>query len=147
MFAWVMFGLTVVMIGVHVGEWVLLGRLANASRGGPAKSSGLTRGMGLMNFLRFEALYYVVLLGFWLLNREAVPAAAVLGLGAVHIGGWAALERKRSLPKLREVAPISSGQAAGPGGGRLRKVLAGIATFDAVEVVILAYLAWRLWPG
>ena len=135
MFAWVMFGLTVVMIGVHVGEWVLLGRLANASRGGPAKSSGLTRGMGLMNFLRFEALYYVVLLGFWLLNREAVPAAAVLGLGAVHIGGWAALERKRSLPKLEA------------GGGRLRKVLAGIATFDAVEVVILAYLAWRLWPN
>jgi len=135
MFAWVMFGLTVVMIGVHVGEWVLLGRLANASRGGPAKSSGLTRGMGLMNFLRFEALYYVVLLGFWLLNREAVPAAAVLGLGAVHIGGWAALERKRSLPKLEA------------GGGRLRKVLAGIATFDAVEVVILVYLAWRLWPG
>ena len=140
MFAWVMFGLTVAMILVHVGEWVLLGRLANASRGGPAKSSGLTRGMGLMNFLRFEALYYVVLLGFWLLNREAVPAAAVLGLGAVHIGGWAALERKRSLPKLGEVA-------TGPSGGRLRKILAGIATFDAVEVVILAYLAWRLWPG
>ena len=87
-----------------------------------------------MNFLRLEAVYYVVLLVFWWLNREAVPAWAVLGLGAAHIAGWAALERKGA-PKLESA-----------GRRRLRKVLAGIATFDAVEVVILAYLAWRLWP-
>ena len=138
MFATIVFGLTVGMIGVHVGEWVLLGRLARGARGGEAQGSALTKAMGLMNLLRFEAAYYVVLLMFWLLNREAVPAAAVLGLAAAHIGGWAALERKSSRPKL-ESTP-------GKPSGRLRKVLAGIATFDAVEVVILAYLAWRLWP-
>jgi hypothetical protein len=142
MFATVVFGLTVGMIVVHVGEWVLLGRLA---RGAPA-GSRLSRVMGLMNFLRFEAFYYVVLLAFWWLNREAVPAWAVLGLGAVHLAGWAALERKKSLPRLEGAAPISTGQAGKPS-RRLRKVLAGIAGFDAVEVLILAYLAWRLWPN
>jgi len=138
MFKWVVFGLTVGMIGVHVGEWVLLGKLARGSRGGETTGSALTKAMGLMNLLRFEAAYYVVLLMFWLLNREAVPGAAVLGLGAAHLGGWAALERKSSRTKL-EAMP-------GKPSGRLRKILAGIATFDAVEVVVLAYLAWRLWP-
>jgi hypothetical protein len=90
-----------------------------------------------MNFLRLEALYYVVLVVFWWLNREAAPAWAVLGLGAAHIAGWVLLEH-RGAPKLGTAGRLS---------GRLRKVLAGIAGFDAVEVVILGYLAWRLWPN
>ena len=134
--------LTLAMILVHVGEWILLGKLARATRGGPAQASWLSRAVGLMNFLRFEALYYVVLFVFWLLNRDAVPGAAVLLLGAAHIGGWATLERKKSLPPLEEVAARASGEQ----GSRLRKVLGGIAAFDAVEVVVLAYLAYRLWP-
>ncbi|MGH9813422.1 MAG: hypothetical protein ACRD4T_09845 [Candidatus Acidiferrales bacterium] len=139
MFATIVFGLTVGMIGVHVGEWVLLGKLARGSRGGETTGSALTKAMGLMNLLRLEVLYYVGLLVFWLLNREAVPGAAVLGLGAAHLGGWAALERKSSRPKL-EAMP-------GKPSGRLKKVLGGIAVFDAVEILILGYLAWRLWPG
>lgn len=141
MFATTVFALTLAMILVHVGEWVLLGRLARATRGGPARASWLSRAVGLMNFLRFEALYYVVLFVFWLLNRDAVPGAAVLLLGATHIGGWAALERKKP-PALEEVAASASAEQ----GNRLRKVLGGIAAFDAVEVIILAYLAYRLWP-
>jgi len=140
MFRTIVLGLTVGMIGVHVGEWVLLGRLARGSSEEPARGLSATRVMGLMNLLRFEAFYYVVLLAYWWLNPDVVGMPVVLGLGAVHIAGWVALERKKSLPKLEEVAARS-------GGGRLRKVLAGIATFDAVEVVILGYLAWRLWPG
>jgi len=142
MFATIILALTLGMILVHVGEWVLLGRLARATRGGSAQPSWLTRAVGLMNFLRFEAFYYVVLFVFWLLNRDAVPGAAVLLLGAAHIGGWAALERKKSLPPLEEVAARASGKQ----GNRLRKVLGGIAAFDAVEVLILAYLAYGLWP-
>lgn len=133
MFATLVFGLTVGMIGVHVGEWVLLGKMMGGSGGEPGKGSGLSQVMGLMNLLRFEAVYYVVLLAFWWLNREVVPGWAVLSLGVAHIGGWAALERKK--PKVE-----------GAASGGLRKVLSGIAVFDAVEVVILVYLAWRLWP-
>ena len=141
MFATVVFALTLGMILVHVGEWVLLGRLARAMGGAGAPASWLSRAVGLMNFLRFEAFYYVVLFVFWLLNRGAVPGAAVLLLGAAHIGGWAALERKKP-PALEEVAVSASGER----GNRLRKVLGGIAAFDAVEVVILVYLAYRLSP-
>ncbi len=142
MFATIILALTLGMILVHVGEWVLLGRLARATRGGSARASWLTRAVGLMNLLRFEALYYVVLFIFWLLNRDAVPGAAVLLLGAAHIGGWAALERKKLLPQLEEVASRTSGEQ----GSRMRKLLGGIAAFDAVEVLILAYLTYRLWP-
>lgn len=164
MFGTIVFGLTVVMIGVHVGEWVLLGRLMSAptlsgqgTRGQPAQGSAVTRVLGLMNLLRFEAVYYVVLLGFWWLNREAVPAWAVLSLGAAHIGGWAALERilrlrppaagfaqdlRSALPRSEKPLPKVEGA-----GRRMRKVLGGIAVFDVVEVVILGYLAWRLGPG
>ncbi len=142
MFATIILALTLGMILVHVDEWVLLGRLARATRGGSTQPSWLTRAVGLMNFLRFEAFYYVVLFVFWLLNRDAVPGAAVLLLGAAHVGGWVALERKKSLPPLEEVAARASGKQ----GNRLRKVLRGIATFDAIEVLILAYLAYRLWP-
>ncbi len=142
MFTTAVFALTLGMILVHVGEWVLLGRLASATRGGSAQPSWLTRAVGLMNFLRFEAFYYVVLFVFWLLNRDAVPGAAVLLLGAAHIGGWVALERKRSLPPLEEVAS----RASEVQGSRLRKVLGAIAAFDAAEVFILAYVAYCLWP-
>jgi hypothetical protein len=139
MFATIVFALTGAMILVHVGEWVLLGKMAGAAaeaRPGPA----LRRAAALLNLLRLEVVYYLVLLVFWWLNRDAVPAWAVLGLGVAHLGGWAALERKKLLRKLEE-------GAAGPGGGRLRKVLAGFASFDAIEVMILLYLAGRLWPG
>ncbi len=143
MFATIILALTLGMILVHLGEWVLLGRLARATRGRTAAPSWLTRAVGLMNFLRFEAFYYVVLLVFWLLNRDAVPGVAVLLLGAAHIGGWATLERKKSQPPLEEVASRASGEQ----GSRLRKMLGGIAAFDAIEVMILLYLAYRLWPG
>ncbi|HXE75104.1 MAG TPA: hypothetical protein VNN18_05655 [Candidatus Xenobia bacterium] len=142
MFAAIVFALTVGMILVHAGEWVLLGRLASATRGGPARASWLGRAVELMNFLRFEVFYYVVLFVFWLLNRDAVPGAAVLLLGAAHVGGWAALERTKP-PALEELAASTSAEQ----GSRLRKVVGGIAAFDAVEVVILVYLAYRLWPG
>jgi hypothetical protein len=66
MFTTAVFALTLAMILVHVGEWLLLGRLAKATRGGLARASWLSRAVGLMNFLRFEALYYVVLFVFWL---------------------------------------------------------------------------------
>ncbi|MBI4467149.1 MAG: hypothetical protein HY656_06975 [Acidobacteria bacterium] len=143
MFATLVFLLTLVMILVHVGEWVLLGQLARAARQriAPARSP-FTRVLGLMNFLRFEAFYYVVLLVFWLTTESLLPGVAVFLLGAVHVGGWAALERKQSLPRLEAVATM----AGGPEASGLRRLLAGIAAFDAAEVLVLAFIAYRLWP-
>lgn len=156
MFATVVFALTLVMIAMHPGEWVLLGRLARARREGsprggssslgPARST-LSRLLGLMNFLRFEALYYVVLVVFWWWSGGAVPGVAVLLLGAIHVLGWAALEARKSLPKLEVVAALAARNPEAPAAGtRLRRLLTGIAAFDAVEVAVLAYLAYRLWP-
>lgn len=143
----VVFALTLVMIAVHVGEWLLLGQLASTAKQGssPARSP-FTRVFGLMNFLRFEAFYYVVLVVFWLFHSEAVPWVWVIVLGAIHVGGWAAIEGRKRLPQLEAVALVAArnpeGQAAA---SRLRRVLGGIALFDAAEVAVLAYIAYRLW--
>ncbi|MFQ5926430.1 MAG: hypothetical protein ACE5MH_03245 [Terriglobia bacterium] len=147
MFASLVLALTLLMIGVHVGEWVRLGQLARASRSGTLKSSRVTRVLGLMNFLRFEAFYYVVLVVFCLTNEGAVPGVAVFLLGAIHVGGWAALEARKSLPQLEAVAAAAHNPQAGVRGTRVRRLLAGIAAFDAVEVLILAYFAYRLSPA
>lgn len=144
MFATVVFALTLAMIAVHVGEWVLLGQLARALRRPPPARSPFTRALGLMNLLRFEAFYYMVLLAFWLAGNGAVPGVAVFLLGAVHVGGWAALEGKKSLPQLEAVATIAAhNPEAEAGGTHLRRLLAGIA---AAEVLVLAFIAYRLWP-
>ncbi|MFQ5779005.1 MAG: hypothetical protein ACE5IP_13445 [Terriglobia bacterium] len=148
MVAKIIFGFTLVMIAVHAGEWVLLGQLARASRQRPLRSSPFTRGLGLMNFLRVEALYYVVLIAFWLQGGTGLPGAAVFLLGVIHLGGWAALERKKSLPQLEAVALIAvHNPEAEAGGRRLRWLLGGVAAFDFLEVVLLAYIAYRLWPA
>lgn len=148
MFSTPVFALTLVMIGVHAGEWLLLRQLARASRRGRAPAqSPFTRALGLMNFLRFEAFYYVVLLAFWLTGTSGLPGVAVFLLGAIHVGGWAALERKKSLPQLEAVATIAAhNPEAEAGGTRLRGLLAGIAAFDAAEVLVLGFIAYRLWP-
>ena len=54
------------------------------SRGAPVRSS-LTGFLGLMNFLRFEAFYYVALFLFWLLADSTVPGLAGFLLGGVWI--------------------------------------------------------------
>lgn len=146
MFATLVFALTLVMIALHGGEWLLLGRLARAAKSQPLKPTPFPRLLKLMNFLRLEALYYVVLLAFWWTHRGAVPAAAVFLLGAVHVGGWAALESRKSAPQIEVVAQaVTHGPNAEAAGARLRRLLAGIAAFDAAEVLVLAYLAYRLW--
>lgn len=147
MFAALVLALTLVMIAVHVGEWILLGQLARGAKSPAPAGSPFTRALGLMNFLRFEALYYVVLLVFWLTQESGVPGLAVFLLGALHVGGWAALERKKSLPQLEAVATIAArNPEAEAGGTRLRRLLAGIAAFDALEVLALGFIAHRLWP-
>lgn len=146
MLATAVFALTLAMILAHAGEWVLLGRVARAAGSGQPVRASLTGFLGLMNFLRFEAFYYVVLCGFWLFTESNVPGVAVLLLGAVHLGGWAALERKRSLPRLEEVAARASAEP-GTSGRRLRRLLLGVAAFDAAEVLVLAFIAYRLWPA
>lgn len=99
-----------------------------------------------MNFLRFEAFYYVVLVVFWLVSGGAIPGVAVFLLGAIHVLGWVALEARKSIPELEVVAAMAAhNPEAKAGGPRLRRLLAGIAAFDAAEVVVLAYLAYRLW--
>jgi len=146
MLATIIFVLTLLMILAHAGEWVLLGRVARATRQASPPRPSLTGFLGLMNFLRFEAFYYVVLFAFWLFTESNLPGVAVFLLGAVHLGGWAALERKQSLPRLEEVA-AQAAQDAGGAGRRLRRLLAGIAAFDAAEVLVLAFIAYRLWPA
>lgn len=156
MFAAVVFALTLLMIVMHPGEWLLLAQLARARpagspRGGTASPeparSPLRRVLGLMNFLRFEAFYYLVLVVFWLVSGGAVPGVAVFLLGAIHVLGWAALEARKSMPELEVVAALAAhNPEAKAGGTRLRRLLAGIAAFDAAEVVVLVYLAYRLWP-
>ena len=145
MLATIIFVLTLLMILAHAGEWMLLGRVARAARTGEPVRSSLTGFLGLMNFLRFEAFYYVVLFAFWLFTESNLPGVAVFLLGAVHLGGWAALERKQSLPRLEEVAARAARDAGGAG-RRLRRLLTGIAAFDAAEVLVLAFIAYRLWP-
>jgi hypothetical protein len=141
------FALTLAMILAHAGEWVLLGRVARAARTGEPVRSSLTGFLGLMNFLRFEAFYYLALFAFWLFTESNVPGVAVFLLGAIHLGGWAALERKRSLPRLEEVAARAAADPA-TSGRRLRRLLAGVAAFDAAEVLVLAFIAYRLaTPG
>lgn len=98
-----------------------------------------------MNFLRFEAFYYAVLVVFWLVSGGAVPGVAVFLLGAIHVLGWVALEARKSMPELEVVAALAAHNPQA-GGTRLRRLLAGIAAFDAAEVVVLAYLVYRLWP-
>ena len=145
MLATIIFVLTLLMILAHAGEWVLLGRVARATRQASPPRPSLTGFLGLMNFLRFEAFYYVVLFAFWLFTESNLPGVAVFLLGAVHLGGWAALERKQSLPRLEEVAARAARDAGGAG-RRLRRLLTGIAAFDAAEVLVLAFIAYRLWP-
>ncbi|OFV86249.1 MAG: hypothetical protein A2620_00030 [Acidobacteria bacterium RIFCSPHIGHO2_01_FULL_67_28] len=139
----IVFALTLAMIAAHAGEWVLLGRVARAARTGVPVRSSLTGFLGLMNFLRFEAFYYVALFAFWLFTESNVPGVAVFLLGAVHLGGWVALERKHSLPRLEEVAARATAEP-GTSGRRLRQLLMGVAAFDAAEVVVLAFIAYRL---
>lgn len=146
MLATIIFVLTLLMILAHAGEWVLLGRVARATRQASPPRPLLTGFLGLMNFLRFEAFYYVVLFAFWLFTESNLPGVAVFLLGAVHLGGWAALERKQSLLRLEEVA-AQAARDAGGAGRRLRRLLAGIAAFDAAEVLVLAFIAYRLWPA
>src|SRR3990170_5138364 len=107
----IVFALTLAMIAAHAGEWVLLGRVARAARTGVPVRSSLTGFLGLMNFLRFEAFYYVALFAFWLFTESNVPGVAVFLLGAVHLGGWVALEGKHAGPPLERQA---AGAAAGP---------------------------------
>lgn len=145
----IILALTLVMIAVHVGEWLLLGQLARTARAGAVpRRSPFTRALGLMNFLRFEALYYLALVAFWLFYSDAVPGVWVALLGAIHIGGWAAIELRKSLPQLEAVALIAARnpQDEGESSG-LRRVLTSIALFDAAEVLILLYIAWRLWTA
>lgn len=147
MFADLVLALTLLMIAVHVGEWILLGQLARATRRRSLTRSPFTRVLGLMNFLRMEAFYYVVLFVFWLQGDTGLPGVAVFLLGAIHVGGWAAIEWKKTLPQLEAVATIAvHNPEAEAGGSRLRRLLKGIALFDAVEVLILAFIAYRLWP-
>src|SRR3989304_4279370 len=121
MLATIVFVLTLLMIIAHAGEWVLLGRVARATRQASPPRPSLAGFLGLMNFLRFEAFYYVVLFAFWLFTESNLPGVAVFLLGAVHLGGWAALERKHSLPRLEEVAAGATARpgprGGGPGGG------------------------------
>src|SRR3990167_105176 len=117
----IVFALTLAMIAAHAGEWVLLGRVARATRQASLPRPSLTGFLGLMNFLRFEAFYYVVLFAFWLFTESNLPGVAVFLLGAVHLGGWAALERKQSLPRLEEVAARAARDAGGAG-PRLRRL-------------------------
>src|SRR3990167_4623825 len=139
----IVFALTLAMIAAHAGEWVLLGRVARAARTGVPVRSSLTGFLGLMNFLRFEAFYYVALFAFWLFTESNLPGVAVFLLGAVHLGGWAALARTRARPRREEVAARAAAEP-GASGRRLRQLLMGVAAFDAAEVVVLAFIAYRL---
>jgi hypothetical protein len=143
----IIFALTLLMIAVHGGEWVLLVQLGRtANRGRPPSRSPFTRALGLMNFLRFEAFYYLVLVAFWLFDPGAVPGLWVFVLGAIHLGGWLAIEARKSLPQLEAVVWIAARRPDEEGGRQgLLRALRGIAAFDAVEVVVLAYIAYRLW--
>jgi hypothetical protein len=151
-FATLVLALTLAMMAAHVGEWLLLWRLAGDSRHPPrGKQTAKQARFSLMDFLRWEALYYVVLVIFWLRHPAAVPAWAVLFLGAVHIAGWVALESRKALPRLETVAneqarSAPSSPPSGVKGEKLRRMLAGIAAFDLAEVAVLAYLAYLLWP-
>src|SRR3990172_1740581 len=119
------------------------GRVARAARTGVPVRSSLTGFLGLMNFLRFEAFYYVALFAFWLFTESNVPRVAVFLLVAVHLGGWGGLRRQHSLPRLEEGAARAPAEP-GTSGRRLRQLLMGVAAFDAAEVVVLAFIAYRL---
>jgi hypothetical protein len=139
--------LTLGMVALHVGEWLLLGRWARAARGAPPAPSSRRRVPGWMNFLRLEAFYYLLLLAFWLFQETNLPGLAVFLLGAIHVGGWAALESKQALPALEALARRTAEPSQSDSRTRgVDRLLQGIAVFDAAEVGVLVYIAYRLWP-
>ncbi len=108
--------LTCAMLALHLGTSLFLGRMHKAPMA------------AVSAVLRFEALYYAILLVYVGIGRHVSLLLPATLLAAVHILGLLITEH-------RWVAQ---------GSYRSTAVIAGVRLFDAVEALALAWILWLL---
>jgi len=131
LFAAILLLWTLAMLGLHLASRWILRRALGADQPRPAWLTA-------RNVVRFEGLYYVALVAFWWSNRADFPLFPLVVLAAIHLGGWAFAEARRTR---LAAASFGLGPAAA---ARLERVLLGIQIFDLAEAAILAYIGWKL---
>lgn len=114
---------TLAMVTVHLTSGRLLRR---------AWSGGAPRWLSVLSIFRFEAMYYLGLMGYVAWQRSRFLLAPLVGMAVLHLAGWA----------LAEARP---GWLAKAGGEAARtRILTGVQAFDLAETVVLVYIAWVL---
>jgi len=114
---------TLAMVTVHLTSTRLLRR---------AWSGRAPRWLSVLGIFRFEAIYYLGLMGYVAWQRSRFLLAPLVVMAVLHVAGWALAEaRPRWLVN-------AGGEAA------RTRILTGVRAFDLVETVMLAYIAWVL---
>lgn len=116
MFRIVVLVLTCAMLALHLVTSLLLGRMRRAPMA------------AVSAVLRFEALYYAILLLYVGIGRHAALLVPATILAAVHILGLLITER-------RWLAQGSYTSAV---------LIAGVRLFDALEALALTWIVWLL---
>ena len=114
---------TLAMVAVHLTSGQLLRR---------AWSGGAPRWLSVLSIFRFEAIYYLGLMGYVAWQRSRFLLAPLVVMAVLHVAGWA-------LAEARPGWLVNAGGQA----GRAR-ILAGVQAFDLAETVVLVYIAWVL---
>ena len=114
---------TLAMVAVHLTSGQLLRR---------AWSGRVPRWLSVLSIFRFEAIYYLGLMGYVAWQRSRFLLAPLVVMAVLHVAGWA-------LAEARPGWLVNAGGQA----GRTR-ILAGVQAFDLAETVVLVYIAWVL---
>jgi hypothetical protein len=114
---------TLAMVTVHLTSTRLLRR---------AWSGRAPRWLSVLSIFRFEAIYYLGLMGYVAWQRSRFLLPPLVAMAVLHVAGWA----------LAEARP---GWLVNAGGEATRtRILTGVQAFDLAETVVLVYIAWVL---
>ena len=129
-----LFAATVVMIALHVAEWLQIASLVRLrADDGPAIRNVSSKSLFLKRALEVETIYYLFILGFLLLfiSKIIILSAFVVLFVISHFVEFHALEHKAGEKLLSELT---------------RQRVAALFAFDVVEFVLLVFLGIRLYP-
>lgn len=129
-----LFAATVIMITLHVGEWLQIAALVRLrTDDGPTIQNVSSKSLFLKRALEVETIYYLVMLGFLLLfmSKVIILSAFVVLFVISHFVEFHALEDKAGEKLLSELT---------------RQRVAALFAFDVVEFVLLVFLGMRLYP-
>lgn len=125
---------TLLMLLLHVAEWQTASALAERLR---SASKAVTAVRRLRWAIRFEALYYLLILPYLYSTPRSLPGRLLAVAALYHWGGLAFSEGSGLLDKWAASSATASN-------GRTVIAISAVAALDIAELALLGWLMWIL---